>query len=141
MRRILMATDGSEGAARAVAVAADMAKAAGARLTIVTVGDSADSALEPIAKVEGDLGAALDLVLNRNLLDAQEIARKAGVAEIKTQITWGDPSQAIINAAMHSNADAIVIGRRGLGQLEGLLLGSVSQKLVTHAPCTVIVVP
>ena len=54
-----------------------------------------------------------------------------------------DPAEAIIEAARREHADAIIVGRRGRGrgQLAGLLLGSVSQKVVSLAPCTVIVVP
>ena len=44
-------------------------------------------------------------------------------------------------AATDGSDDVIVVGRRGRGRLKGLLLGSVSQKLATLAPCVVIVVP
>jgi len=53
----------------------------------------------------------------------------------------GDPAKVLIETVEREHADAIVIGRRGRGQLTGLLLGSVSQKLSCLAPCMVIVVP
>jgi len=53
----------------------------------------------------------------------------------------GDPTALILKKASALHADAIVAGKRGRGQLSGLLLGSVSQKLVTLAPCPVVIVP
>ena len=53
----------------------------------------------------------------------------------------GDPAKVLIETVEREHADAIVVGRRGRGRLEGLLLGSVSQKLSCLAPCMVIVVP
>jgi len=57
------------------------------------------------------------------------------------QSGWGDATEAIIEAVRREQVDAIVIGRRGRGRLAGLLLGSVSQKVASLAPCIVIVVP
>lgn len=53
---------------------------------------------------------------------------------------WGDPAETILECAREA-VDLVVLGRRGRGRLAGLLLGSVSQKLVSLAPCAVMVVP
>ena len=142
MKHILAATDGSEGADRAIAVAAALAKQFGAKLSILTSGsDLMDGGVEKLARAEGDVGAALDLMLNRVLLEAKRVAQAEGATDIETHSAWGDPAEAIIEAAGRLHTDAIVLGRRGRGRLTGLLLGSVSQKVVTLAPCTVVVVP
>ncbi|MGB8277194.1 MAG: universal stress protein [Methylovirgula sp.] len=142
MKRILVATDGSEGAARAIAFAADLAKQLGASLSIITVsGDFSENDVRQLARSEGGIGAALDLLSNRILVEAKEQAQRIGITNIETQAAWGDAAGAIIDAAVRIQADAVVLGRRGRGQLAGLLLGSVSQKVATLAPCTVIVVP
>jgi nucleotide-binding universal stress UspA family protein len=47
----------------------------------------------------------------------------------------------LIDIAKDGPVDKIVVGRRGRGELAGLLLGSVSQKLVSLAPCAVVVAP
>jgi nucleotide-binding universal stress UspA family protein len=52
----------------------------------------------------------------------------------------GDPAEAIVAEARESGADLIVVGTRGLGLAERITLGSVSSKVVHHAPCDVLVV-
>ena len=94
-----------------------------------------------LARSEGDVGDALELVLNQILIQARQRAQELGVAEVETATAWGDAAEAIMAAAGRVRADVIVLGRRGRGRLAGLLLGSVSQKVVALAPCTVIVVP
>ena len=72
---------------------------------------------------------------------AEKRAQGLGVADIQLQIGWGDAAKSIIEIAAREVADAIVLGRRGRGRLAGLPLRSTSQKVVSLAPCTVIVVP
>ena len=72
---------------------------------------------------------------------AAERARRAGVADIKTLSTYGDPAKAIVAFAEKEQVDLIVIGRRGLGGLSSWLLGSVSKSIIDQARCAVTVVP
>jgi nucleotide-binding universal stress UspA family protein len=142
MQTLLAATDGSEGANRAIDAAAKLAKAAGAKLVILTIGGNiSGDEIKNLARSEQDVGEALELISNQILQQAKERARRIGAPTIVLQSAWGDPAEAIIEAARREHADAIVVGRRGRGRLAGLLLGSVSGKLVNLAPCTVIVVP
>jgi len=69
------------------------------------------------------------------------VAQEHGAVGVEIMGMAGDPAKALIKIAKERNVDAVVLGRRGRGQLEGLLLGSVSQKLSCLAPCAVIVVP
>lgn len=140
MRRILVATDGSPDAERAIGFAAALAKDTGSVLFIITVSDVAAADVEALARAEGGLGEALELLSNQILEQAKRQAHHCGVAKIHAHIGWGDPAASIIEAARTSEADIIVVGRRGRGRLAGLLLGSVSQKLVSLAPCPVVVV-
>jgi nucleotide-binding universal stress UspA family protein len=142
MRNIIVATDGSEGANRAIDVAAELAKAFKGKLTIVTVGDKLSvEEIKELARIEKDVGAALESHSQQILTAAEKRARATGVSDIRLQIGWGDAASSIIRIAGHEAADAIVLGRRGRGRLTGLLLGSVSQKVASLAPCSVIIVP
>jgi nucleotide-binding universal stress UspA family protein len=143
MRRILAATDGSEGANRAVAAGASIAASLNSELWIVYVVDGIpNDVLEQFAREEGtNVGDALHGVSRRVLLDAQRQSQKLGAKTIHLEERSGDSAEEILKLAHEIGADAIFAGRRGLGRLEGLLLGSVSQKLVCLAPCMVVIVP
>ena len=145
MRCILVATDGSKSANRAVDAAAQFAKSFDAKLLIVNAIDAgvlSSDELNSFRKVEGiSLGEALASLSSQILMDAESQARKHGLTNIVTQSREGDAAQAVMEIVREKGADAIVVGRRGRSQLVGLLLGSILQKLVTHAPCMVVVVP
>lgn len=142
MRHIMVATDGSERANRAVDVAAELAKACGGDLSIVTVGGNlSGEEMRQLASAEGNIGDVLEARSTQILAEAKTRARRLSVTQIELHAGWGDPAQSIIEIAAHAAADAIVLGRRGRGQLAGLLLGSVSQKIASLAPCAVIIVP
>lgn len=144
MRNLLVATDGSLGANRAVQFAASLAQSMGGRLTVLTVGGNTHLSrdeLNQLSHVEGGIGDALEGMCSRVLAQAIQYARGTGATEVAGQVGWGDPSEAIVEAAQRLDVDAIVMGRRGLGRLGGLFLGSVSQKVASFARCPVITVP
>ena len=142
MQHILVATDGSEGADCAVDVAAKIAKEFGSKLFIVTIaGDLSGDEMGRLVRGEGNIGDALEALSMQILTAAKDRANRLGVSNVQLQIGWGDAAQSIIEIAAREAADAIVLGRRGRGRLARLLLGSVSQKVASLAPCTVIIVP
>jgi nucleotide-binding universal stress UspA family protein len=138
----MVATDGSSGANRAIDVAAELAKAVAGDLLIATVADSqlAEEARQ-LARVEGSIGDVLEALTTKTLKDAEARARHLGLSRIELRTGSGDVAQSLIDIAAGNSVEMIVLGRRGRGQLAGLLLGSVSQKLVSLAPCAVTVVP
>jgi nucleotide-binding universal stress UspA family protein len=75
------------------------------------------------------------------LATARDRAREAGVSTIVLESRTGEVAQTIIDIAHEKNADAIVVGKRGAGRVAGVLLGSVSQKLVSLSPLPLTVVP
>ena len=141
-QRIMVATDGSEGANRAVEAAARLAKAANVDLTIVTFGGSFSAEeIHQLTRMESEVGEAIDLLLNSILRDAKERAQRIGAPRIHIHSGWGDAAQSIIDAAARKEMDIVVVGRRGRGRLAGMLFGSTSQKVASLASCIVIIVP
>jgi nucleotide-binding universal stress UspA family protein len=142
MHRIIVATDGSTTANRAIDTGASLAKATGADLILLTIGGSVTGAeLRTLADTAGDLSDTMRLAADKILKQARRRAQRLGVRSITLKTGWGDPGDAIIDAVQRSKADLLVVGRRGQSRLSALLLGSVSQKLASFAPCAVMVVP
>jgi nucleotide-binding universal stress UspA family protein len=73
--------------------------------------------------------------------DAEALAKSRGATKVRRVIMSGDPATGILKAAHNSQARFIIMGKRGLGRLTGLLVGSVSQKVSALADCTCIIVP
>lgn len=142
MTNIIVATDGSEGACRAVDVAAELAKAQGCDLLIVTVADRLlGEELRQLPHTGATPGDLLEALTGQTLRAAEARAREHGISHIEVRTLWGDVAASLVDLAAKDSTKMMVVGRRGRGQLVGLLLGSVSQKLVSLAPCAVVVVP
>jgi nucleotide-binding universal stress UspA family protein len=71
---------------------------------------------------------------------AHTSAELAGARDIRTRVAAGDYADEILDAAEADGVSMIVLGRRGLGRLRELLLGSVTQKVLHAADCTVVIV-
>jgi nucleotide-binding universal stress UspA family protein len=145
---ILCATDGSAAAGKALALACELAKCKSAKLLVLHVhhrrhhGPEPDE-LEVFAMAEhmavSEAGAPY-AVSEMIAKEAESVARAAGLRDVESLVVEGDPTRRITDIARDRRADAIVVGSRGLGEVAGLLLGSVSHKLAQLAPCTCIIV-
>jgi nucleotide-binding universal stress UspA family protein len=71
---------------------------------------------------------------------AEREARNKGLKEVQSEVVQGDPAEEIINFAREKGVDMIMIGSRGLGQIKGMFLGSVSSKVCHVADCTCVTV-
>lgn len=142
MERIMIATDGSRSAKRALDAAANLAKRLNGELTVITVGGTVSEAdLRRLVRGTDDIDLALDALANKILDGACKRAKSIGVRRIKRQSETGDPATTILDAARRKRADFLVVGRHGFGPLTSWLLGSVSQKIMSLAACKVIIVP
>ena len=141
--RIVVGTDGSETAAEAVRQAIDLAKLAGATLSIVSAYAPVDQRKvkdqqrDAPADVQYEIGPREDV--NLVLDSAAADARKEGI-EVQTHPVEGDPGEAILKVAEETKADLIVVGNKGMTGARRFLLGSVPNNVSHHAPCSVIIV-
>jgi nucleotide-binding universal stress UspA family protein len=141
--RIVVGTDGSETAGEAVRQALDLAKLAGATLSIVSAYAPVssrkvqDQQRDAPADVQYELNPREDV--NLVLDTAAADARKEGI-EVQTHAVEGDPAEGILSVAEETKADLIVVGNKGMTGARRFLLGSVPNNISHHAPCSVMVV-
>ncbi|MEY9626334.1 universal stress protein [Sinorhizobium fredii] len=88
----------------------------------------------------GDIGEMVSVLGDRIAENAAETARSIGASSVDTRVEPGDYAETILAVAEEIGADMIVVGSRGLGRLRGMMVGSVSQKIIQHAHCSVMVV-
>jgi ubiquinone biosynthesis protein len=123
VRRVLVATDGSETAERAVRFATDMAERYDAELFVLRV----------LLSDEGVLGEA-----GRELAErARELAGERGRSAV---VVGEDPAEAIVEAAKREAADVVVVGSVGMSGRKEFLLHNVPNRVSHNAPCTVVIV-
>lgn len=138
LNRILIAFDGSEQSYKAFDFALEMSRLCGAssEITVLSVAQPPEPA--GLVTVESLFDSATKLYehLFKGLRDR---ARKENVA-IKTEVVVGHPAHEIIKYATEKKSDMIIAGQRGKSKIANWLLGSVSKRIATHAPCTVTIV-
>jgi nucleotide-binding universal stress UspA family protein len=136
---IVVGTDGSEPAERAVREAIDIAARDGAELHVVTAFHDQAMFRERIESGATTVEINLQEVGESVAARAVREAEAAGV-KVTSHAHEGDPAEAILDTAKEQNADLIVVGSRGLTGAQRFLLGSVSQKVMEHAACNVMIV-
>ena len=140
---IVVGTDGSETAGKAVLQATELARQVGASVSLV-------SAYEPVSgnrlrEERREVPKDLEWMVNpREDVEAtlKEAAENVGGAGVKvdTFAREGDAADAILDVAEETNADLIVVGNKGMTGTKRFLLGSVPNKVSHHAPCSVLII-
>ncbi|MDX1691504.1 MAG: universal stress protein [Acidimicrobiia bacterium] len=141
-KTIVVGVDGSEQALRAAQVALSLARQRDARLYLVTVvrppegwwgivgsPPPADALASSMSEAQQSI---LDVTVGR--LDLE------GVDHVATE-EIGEPAAALADVARDTEADLLVVGRRGAGFVERLVMGSVADRVAHYAPCPVLIVP
>jgi nucleotide-binding universal stress UspA family protein len=141
METIVVGVDGSECSKAALAFAAGEAALRGAHLIVVSAWEV------PPAVYGGGFAPALDAEMLRGFSEGAQAIVEAAVVSVKkaqpsvecdANAVEGQPADILLKEA--AGATLIVVGNRGLGGFASLLLGSVSQQVVHHAACPVVIV-
>ena len=146
MKNILVALDGSEPASRALALAVDLAVRYGATLHLVHVMPRpmvVSEGLKEFARTEHvDLPVAVEMSgLGQAIIAAgRAVATGKKAHSLKAEVLSGDATERLLEYARDQAIDLIVLGRRGIGLIRGLLMGSVSWKVNSLAECPVLTV-
>jgi nucleotide-binding universal stress UspA family protein len=140
LSKILVPVDGSENSFRALEQAIFLAtKIQEAKITALYVIEDPPSLYiyspKIMEKVRADYESAYTKILERS----KEMANKSGI-NIHTVLVEGDPASKIIGYSEMEKIDIIIIGSRGMGKFKELILGSVSNKVLHHAKCSVMLV-
>ena len=135
LKHLLVPTDFSEDADRAVDYAAGLAHELKASLTLMTatyIGDTPEVNLSYIEKIRVEAQQRIEA--------ARQRVEDTGLT-VKVVMVNGPPAQRITETAEKEAADLIVMGTHGRTGLRHMLIGSVAERVVRHATCPVLVVP
>lgn len=134
---ILLAVDGSDHSLKAAKLAGDLARLSGGKLRVVTAYEEVPSYLgEPnLSQTIANRTAKAEEILDKA---TKEIGEIPGDSEL--DILSGDPAETILQVVDIYNIDLVIMGTRGQGGIKSLLLGSQSHKVVSTAPCPVMLV-
>jgi nucleotide-binding universal stress UspA family protein len=140
--RAVLGYDGSAGGADAAALTGAIGWPPGSSLRVVSVIEPALMMGTPWAPggsvAAPGLDAQVQAYLEERQADLVEALASPG-REVNTVVIHGRPASVIVDEAAATEADLVIIGSRGHGQIASLVLGSVSSEVVDHAPCPVLV--
>jgi nucleotide-binding universal stress UspA family protein len=140
LSKILVPVDGSENSFRALEQAIFLAtKIQEAQITVLYIIEDLPSLYiyspKIIEKLHADYKSEYTKILER----CKEIAKKSGI-NINTVLLEGDPASKIIGYSGMEKLDLIILGSRGMGKFKEVIIGSVSNKVLHHAKCSVMLV-
>ena len=141
-KHILVPTDGSKLSEKAVKYAVELAKETKARVTALHVTPKFHTftyQTEMLEMTPAEYAKASDEHANRYLRFAERVAGSAGVACDVAQASSDQPYKEIIKAAQKKGCDLILMASHGRRGIEGFLLGSETQKVLTHSRTPVLV--
>jgi len=139
VKRILIATDGSPSARRAVEFGLGLARSQRGHVILVHVAPALDTMPLAGSGMTGAVEHRLNEGDHRPLMEAAELAEHHGVLA-RTELLQGEPAAEIARLADRVDADLIVIGSRGRGAMASAFLGSVSQAVLHRSKRSVLVV-
>jgi len=141
-KRILVPTDGSEITTKAIHTAVELAKSVGAQLFTISVKEpfpySAISEMQPTPPQE--FFDAQERIASKRVQAVVEQARQAGLSCQAHTVEALHPWEAIIEHAKHMDCDLLVMASHGRRGVSALLLGSETQKVLTHSKVPVLIV-
>ena len=141
---ILVPFDGSKGGEEAIRQAVELAKLTDGEITVLTVYRHHSMLEASFSMVRPQEPGNLDDILRGHAKEVAEhgktVAKDAGASKVRAFVKAGQPARTIVAFAKEHANDLIVIGSRGMGSVEGYLLGSVSHKVTGLAKCPVLVV-
>lgn len=134
LKKILVAIDGSQPSQRALDMGAQIAEKFDAVLVLIYVirDMQLPESLRQMAEVELVQESRLTTLqkIGQTILgEAATRAKKQGVKDVRNEVRPGDPAGAILRYVAENGVDLIIMGSRGLGEMESMLLGSVSRKV------------
>ena len=136
---IVVGVDGSSGSRRALRWAARTADARGDLLRAVTAWQYPARAGSPIGPTELPPAEEMDRQSDERVRDVLSEELGAAAARVEVEVGRGPAASVLLGAAAQPGVAMLVLGARGLGGFDGLLLGSVSQQCVEHGPCPIVV--
>ncbi len=148
LERVLIPTDGSEAAQKAVTFAVKHLENIPCKVTLLSVVEEpvysafwSDGLIAPevLMPPPEELREELDKRAEEVLKESAQPLRDAGL-EVQAKVRFGNPATEIIQEASEGGYDMIVMGSHGRGAIGGFLLGSVSNRVIHHAPCPVLIV-
>lgn len=138
-KTILVPTDASEPARRALKIALELAKEFGARIVLLHVVFTPEAMGYTLSSGISVPQEEIS-IYGREALTAALDGIDTGKVPIEKKQKPGHPGLAILEEIESGNIDLVVMGNRGYGQIAGVLLGSVSQRILNKAECPVMIV-
>ncbi|MBM9593952.1 universal stress protein [Roseitranquillus sediminis] len=143
-KRILVGYDGSKGAEGALRKAVELAKVCHAQVLVLTVYRHHSLLEASFSMVRPQEPENMDDLMRGHATEVadygKKVAREAGAENVRAFVKAGQPSRSIIAFAREHDVDLIAVGCRGLGSIEGYMVGSVSHKITGLADRPVLVV-